>query len=108
MAEVATRTGVFDDAEFLLETVVELQPEHMDAAYNLALILQERRGEPALRAQRDGRVGVRDERGRGRAARRRGQRRRGAARAVVGFDDTLREGAPSEHALSPTRVVADT
>ena len=29
MAEIATRTGVFDDAEFLLETVMELAPEHI-------------------------------------------------------------------------------
>ena len=42
MAEVATRTGVFDDAEFLLETVVELQPEHMDADIQLVHVLLRR------------------------------------------------------------------
>ena len=42
MAEVATRTGVFDDAEFLLETVVELEPEHMDADIQLVHVLLRR------------------------------------------------------------------
>ena len=42
MAEVATRTGVFEDAEFLLETAVELQPDHMDAELQLIHILLRR------------------------------------------------------------------
>ena len=42
MAEVATRTGVFDDAEFLLETAVELEPEHMDADIQLVHVLLRR------------------------------------------------------------------
>jgi tetratricopeptide (TPR) repeat protein len=42
MAEVAARTGVFEDAEFLLETVVELQPDHMDAELQLIHILLRR------------------------------------------------------------------
>lgn len=42
MAEIATRTGVFDDAEFLLETVMELQPEHRDANIQLVHVLLRR------------------------------------------------------------------
>ena len=42
MAEVAARTGVFEDAEFLLETVVELQPDHMDAELQLVHVLLRR------------------------------------------------------------------
>ena len=42
MAEIATRTGVFDDAEFLLETVMELAPEHIEAEIQLAHVLLRR------------------------------------------------------------------
>ena len=42
MAEIATRTGVFDDAEFLLETVMELEPEHYDAEIQLTHVLLRR------------------------------------------------------------------
>ena len=42
MAEIATRTGVFDDAEFLLETVMELAPDHLEAEIQLAHVLLRR------------------------------------------------------------------
>ena len=42
MAEIATRTGVFDDAEFLLETVMELAPDHIEAEIQLAHVLLRR------------------------------------------------------------------
>ena len=42
MAEIATRTGVFDDAEFLLETVMELAPDHIEAEVQLAHVLLRR------------------------------------------------------------------
>ena len=42
MAEIATRTGVFDDAEFLLETVMELAPDHVEAEIQLANVLLRR------------------------------------------------------------------
>ncbi len=42
MAEIATRTGVFDDAEFLLETVMELDPAHEDAEIQLINVLLRR------------------------------------------------------------------
>ena len=42
MAEIATRTGVFDDAEFLLETVMELKPDHRDANIQLVHVLLRR------------------------------------------------------------------
>ena len=42
MAEIATRTGVFDDAEFLLETVMELEPKHYDAEIQLTHVLLRR------------------------------------------------------------------
>ncbi len=42
MAEIATRTGVFDDAEFLLETVMELAPDHVEAEIQLAHVLLRR------------------------------------------------------------------
>ena len=42
MAEIATRTGVFDDAEFLLETVMELEHEHYDAEIQLTHVLLRR------------------------------------------------------------------
>ena len=42
MAEIATRTGVFDDAEFLLETVTKLAPKHIEAEIQLAHVLLRR------------------------------------------------------------------
>jgi len=42
MAEIATRTGVFDDAEFLLETIMELAPDHIEAEIQLAHVLLRR------------------------------------------------------------------
>ena len=42
MAEIATRTGVFDDAEFLLETAMELEPGHHDAEIQLTHVLLRR------------------------------------------------------------------
>ena len=42
MAEIATRTGIFDDAEFLLETALKLKPMHIEAEMQLAHVLLRR------------------------------------------------------------------
>ena len=42
MAEIATRTGVFDDAEFLLETALKLKPTHIEAEIQLTHVLLRR------------------------------------------------------------------
>ena len=39
LAEIATRTRVFEDAEFLLESAVEFEPDHMQARVQYANIL---------------------------------------------------------------------
>ena len=42
LAEIATRNNVLDDAEFLLETVIELAPEHVDARVQFTQVLHKR------------------------------------------------------------------
>lgn len=49
LAQVAMKQEVFDDAELLLEKVLELSPDYHDARFELALVLQQRRRHlPAL------------------------------------------------------------
>ena len=42
LAEIATRNNVLDDAEFLLETVTELAPNHIDARVQFTQVLHKR------------------------------------------------------------------
>jgi tetratricopeptide (TPR) repeat protein len=42
LAEIGVKLNVLDDAEFLLESVVELAPEHQAARYEYALVLAKR------------------------------------------------------------------
>jgi len=42
LAEIATRNNVLDDAEFLLETVTELTPNHIDARVQFTQVLHKR------------------------------------------------------------------
>ena len=49
LAQVAVKQDAFDDAELLLERVLELSPDYHDARFELALVLQRRRRHlPAL------------------------------------------------------------
>jgi tetratricopeptide (TPR) repeat protein len=43
LAQIGVKHGVFDDAEFLLENVLELAPEYHDARYEYAAVLLHRR-----------------------------------------------------------------
>ncbi len=42
LAEIATRNNILDDAEFLLETVIELAPDHIDARVQFTQVLHKR------------------------------------------------------------------
>ncbi|MGB2046151.1 MAG: tetratricopeptide repeat protein, partial [Porticoccaceae bacterium] len=42
LAEIATRNNILDDAEFLLESVIEFEPDHLDANIQYAGILLRR------------------------------------------------------------------
>ena len=42
LAEIATRNNILDDAEFLLESIVEFEPEHLDGNIQYANILLRR------------------------------------------------------------------
>ncbi len=42
LAEIATRNNILDDAEFLLETVTELAPNHIDARVQFTQVLHKR------------------------------------------------------------------
>jgi tetratricopeptide (TPR) repeat protein len=49
LAQIAVRLGVFDDAEYLLENVLERAPDHHEARYEYgAALMQRRRYLPAL------------------------------------------------------------
>ncbi len=43
LAQIGIKRGVFDDAEFLLEKVLELAPDYHDARYEYAAVLSHRR-----------------------------------------------------------------
>ena len=42
LAEIATRNNILDDAEFLLESIIEFEPDHLDANIQFAGILLRR------------------------------------------------------------------